>query len=119
MKVKPRRALIWGGMFVLAYVGGSWLGRFVVAGVDVHPANQMTGFALPTTSDPANGSVAAHVPEKQFHDSKPANHVCTGCDAGETRYRQMAQQMGLPVADETGKPEEESGQARADAYAEH
>jgi hypothetical protein len=118
MKVRPLRALIWGGMFVLAYVGGSWLGRYVVAGVDVAPVNAMTGLVLRPAHEAANEAVAARSPEQQFRDGGPANHVCTGCDAGETRYRQMAQQMGLPVADDTDDAGDDAEQDQSGAFAE-
>ena len=113
VKVNPRRALMWGVMFVLAYVGGSRLGRFVVAGVDAHPRTEMAGFALPRASNASSHEAAAtHAAAQQFRDSGLANHVCTGCDAGQTRYRQMAQQMGMPVGDTRG-----AGQAPADSEA--
>lgn len=116
MKVKHRQALIWGGMFLLAFVGGRWLGGFVVAGVDINPMNQMAGFEIDPANEARNATVAVRSAERQFQDIGPVN--CTGCDAGETRYRQMAEQMGLPVDEGGDAGQEHAGDEAVAAPAE-
>lgn len=83
----------------MAFFGGSWLGRFVVAGVDINGApsgeSRMEQAAAPAFVH--NGPANAVSPRPAVQAYSPAEHVCEGCDAGATRDRQLAQQLGLPV----------------------
>jgi hypothetical protein len=91
---------MWGAMFLLAYVGGSALGRFVVSGVDPRQESAALAGLPPMPRDKRleeRDNPPVRTPEpilREYHS--PSAHVCEGCDAGETRARQMAQQMGLP-----------------------
>lgn len=98
MKAKARRALTWGGMFLLAYAGGSWLGRFATGGLSDAPSAGQTASAEDSWEQQEgvrNAAVAAAMPLQHSAPDEPGNHVCEGCDAGETRGRQLAQYLGL------------------------
>ena len=120
VKVDPKRALMWGAMFVVAYFGGSWLGRFVVAGVDTSAASPLTalGPEIDGSNEVVNRAEIVKPPIRTVDSGGLANHVCTGCDAGETRYRQMAQQMGLPAYEEDTVEHDDAGAAPAGGQAE-
>lgn len=105
---------MWGGMFVLAFFGGSWLGRYVVAGVDIGGApagaNAMEMAAAPgLVHSNAVNAVAGRPGLKPIQVYNSSEHVCEGCDAGATRNRQMAERMGLPVYDESGDADSSDG----------
>lgn len=104
IRIDPRRAALWAGLFVIAFFGGSWLGRFVVAGVDVNGAPTgeaaVQHAAAPAFVHNGAGNAAAAPPAvRPVQAYGPSDHVCDGCDAGATRDRQRAQEMGLPVGD--------------------
>lgn len=112
MKARDRLVLFWSGMFLLAFVGGTTLGRFVAAGIDLASApvsetdlTRPTG-SRPTAPEPLVGrALASGAPAPAVE--APQVHVCEGCDAAETRYRQMAQAMGFwvePVTEEDTEP---------------
>ena len=105
-------------MFLLAFVGGSALGRFVAAGIDLTGAPVSEGAMMQAATPPLHSSASAPLTGRALPagasapamDESPRVHVCEGCDAAETRYRQMAQAMGfayeLAVANDTPPVEE-------------
>lgn len=103
MTPRVRRILMWGGMFVLAFVGGSVLGSFATSGLGGGDKS------LPDSSDVRNFWAAqdrAHAndtgpaaPEAIYARSK-GNHVCEGCDAGETRGRLRLENLGGSYSDQ-------------------
>ncbi|MBO9580191.1 MAG: hypothetical protein J7498_04800 [Sphingobium sp.] len=105
MAPKVRRILMWGGMFVLASVGGSVLGSFAISGLGSGDKS------LPDSSDVKNFWAAqdrAHAnsayeaaPEAIYVGSK-GNHVCEGCDAGETRGRLRLQNLAGSYSEQAG-----------------
>lgn len=108
MTPKVRRILMWGGMFVLAFVSGSVLGSFAISGLGGRDKS------LPDSSDVKNfwaaqdrahaGGTDEAVPEAIYARSN-GNHVCEGCDAGETRSRLRLENLAGSY----------SGQAEGDA----
>lgn len=90
-------ALMWSGMIVLAYAGGSWLGSYAVTGL----ATGGSLISAPTSAenyweerDAARiAEAASELPRSAMPDS-PGNHVCEGCDAGQTRNQQLAEYLG-------------------------
>ena len=89
---------MWGGMFLLAYAGGSWLGRFTTGGLIEAPSAAQAAGAEDFWAEQdraRNAAVAAAMPTRRIAPDAPGNHVCEGCDAGETRGRQLAQYLGL------------------------
>ncbi len=102
MTPKVRRALIWGGMFLLAFVGGSWLGGFAVKGLDAvaaHDSSDTENFWAAQDNEGDAGRLVPLEPVSRLSSPAPGNHVCEGCDAGITRDRQRAEEMGLPYDD--------------------
>lgn len=125
MTPKVRKVLMWGAMFVLAFASGSVLGRFTVSGLGGKDKS------LPDSSDVQNFWAAQDRAHANGVDEAArgvtyarlpsGNHVCEGCDAGETRsrlrleslegsYSAQAGQDAGPPADADG-PAPESGAA--------
>ncbi len=95
MTPKVRRALLWSGLFLLVFAGGSILGRFTVAGL-------AGDRAFPGMTDAADfwqqqdrardsqGTTPA-APVQHFVAGIPEAHDCENCDASVARDRQTAQ----------------------------
>lgn len=90
MTPKVRRVFIWGVMFVFAFASGSVLGRFTVSGLvgvdkSIPDSSEVQNFWAAQDRAHADGTDEA-APEAIYARSY-GNHVCEGCDAGETRGR--------------------------------
>lgn len=91
MTPQVRKVLMWGGALLLAFASGSVLGGFTVSGL------AGSDKSLPDSSDVQNFWAAQDriqasraVPDEAvpvYADQPHGNHVCEGCDAGETRGR--------------------------------
>lgn len=109
MTARVRQALLWGGMFVLAYAGGNWLGSFTVSGLS--DEERQTAEAAEAANfwqaqdDSEERSAAPDAPVRRIIYAAPGNHVCDGCDAGITRDRQMAAQLGIPYPEDSADAE--------------
>jgi len=90
-------------MFLLAFAGGRWLGSFAISGL---PSSERPIADAPEDAAFLDAEEAERVdnatgePVRRAIIAAPGNHVCEGCDAGVTRDRQMAEQLGLPYLDE-------------------
>lgn len=97
--------LMWGGMFVLAFVSGSVLGSFAISGLgsgdrSLPDSSDVKNFWAAQDRAHANGIVEA-VPEAIYARSK-GNHVCEGCDAGETRSRLRLENLAGSYSEQGG-----------------
>ena len=107
MTSNGRRAIIWGGMFVLALAGGSLLGSFAVRNLGSHdPRSQgssdVANFweAQDRAHNAAGGAPAQAVQAaaQTPNYGQTGNHICDGCDADQTRSRLRTQSMGFHYA---------------------
>jgi hypothetical protein len=93
---------MWGGMFLLAYAGGSALGRFTTSGLVTDDSSLLhDGEAANfwAEQDKAREAGEPARPAQRYAYETPGNHACDGCDAHITRDKQMAAMMGLPYDD--------------------
>ncbi|MBO9669527.1 MAG: hypothetical protein J7485_03315 [Sphingobium sp.] len=105
MAPKIRRILMWGGMFVLAFVGGSVLGSFAISGLgggdkSLPDSSDVRNFWAAQDRAHANGTDEA-APEAIYARAK-GNHVCEGCDAGETRSRLRLENLAGSYSEQGG-----------------
>lgn len=120
MEARLRRVLLWGAMFLLAYAGGSLLGRFTISGLIEGDSpmlrdGEAANFWAERDKAREAGEPAVQAARIYGHET-PGNHVCDGCDAAITRDKQMAAAMGLPYDDPreaSAAPDEEGDGADA------
>ena len=112
MTSKVRKVLLWGGAFLLAFAGGTVLGSFTVSGLAGEDRS------LPNSSDVqsywasqdrahANVSGTSDVAAPIAYQAR-GNHVCDGCDAGETRGRLRLGNLAGSYSGESGDAEQPS-----------
>jgi hypothetical protein len=96
-------------LFLLAFAVGSVLGRFTVSGL------AGTDRSLPDSSDVQNfwatqdrartGADNVQAPPAVRYAPEPVgNHVCEGCDAGETRSRLRVSDQGFSYEPSPDEP---------------
>jgi hypothetical protein len=112
MTPKVRKVLMWGGAFLLAFAGGSVLGGFTVSGLagddrSLPNSSDVQNFWAAQDRARTNGSDAPDVAAMIAHQP-PGNHVCDGCDAGETRGRLRLGNLAGSYSDEAGENEQPS-----------
>lgn len=99
---------MWGGAFLLAFASGSVLGSFTVSGLadgdkSLPDSSDVQNFWATQDRAHANGADTEETMPVYTYQSR-GNHVCDGCDAGETRGR-------LRLDDLEGSYSEQSGES--------
>ena len=107
MTPKVRKVLMWGAMFVLAFASGSVLGSFTVKGLvggdkSLPDSSDVQNFWAAQDRAHANGVDEAAPALVYAHQSR-GNHVCEGCDAGETRGRLRLESLEGSYSDQAGE----------------
>lgn len=118
MTPKVRKVLIWGGMFVLAFAGGSVLGSFAVSGLaggdkSLPDSSDVRNFWAAQDRIHANGADEA-APAIVYAQQSRGNHVCEGCDAGETRSRLRLESLEGSYSEQAGETADPSEDAAAE-----
>lgn len=106
MTPKVRKALMWGATFVLAFASGSVLGSFTVSGLaggdkSLPDSSDVQNFWAAQDRAHANG-VEEAAPALVYAQQPRGNHVCDGCDAGETRGRLRLERLEGSYSEQAG-----------------
>ena len=122
MTAGVRRALIWGGIFLLAFASGSVLGRFTVSGLagkdgSLPNSSDVQNFWAAQDRGRAEGGEGPIAPSISYAPQPHGNHVCDGCDAGEMRGRLRIESLGGTYAPDEGENSEPGGSEEAPALA--
>lgn len=119
MTPKVRKVLMWGGAFLLAFASGSVLGSFTVSGLaggdkSLPDSSDVQNFWAAQDRAHANGADASKAAAPIVYQSH-GNHVCEGCDAGETRGRLRLDDLEGSYSDQSGDGDRSSVDAGAPA----
>jgi hypothetical protein len=101
---------MWGGAFLLAFASGSVLGSFTVSGLagddkSLPDSSDVQNFWAAQDRASANAAGADEAAPNYTYQPR-GNHVCDGCDAGETRDRLRLDNLAGSYSDQAGDGEQ-------------